>query len=114
MQTCPDTFIKIWVESQKVHLWLQQHLLLKSFTKCLITENISFNATAANAYQQWLVAAAATQLANLQNQNLSDMICFIPFELKVYNTLYDTVILGFEGFSNNIISIISHWSSIIK
>lgn len=114
MQTCPDTFIRTWVEPQKVHLWLQQHLLLKSFSRCLITEMISFNATAANASQRLPVAAASTQLANLQNQNLSDMMCFIVFELKVYNILYLTVILGFEGFSNNTISIISHWSSMIK
>lgn len=75
---------------------------------------ISFNATAANASQRLPVAAASTQLANLQNQNLSDMMCFIVFKLKVYNILYITVILGFEGFSNNTISIISHWSSMIK
>lgn len=28
MQTCPDTFTRTWVESQRLHLWLQQHLLL--------------------------------------------------------------------------------------
>lgn len=80
-----------------------------SFSKCLITENISFNITAAKAYQQLLVVVTSTQLANLHNQNLSDMIYFILFELKVYNILYNTVlILGFKGFSDNSISIISH------
>lgn len=28
MQTCADTFTRTWVESQRLHLWLQQHLLL--------------------------------------------------------------------------------------
>lgn len=78
----------------------------QSFGKCLITENTSFNITAAKAYQHLLRVVTSTQLAIVQKQKLSDMIYFTLFKPRAYNILYNIVlILGFKGFSN--ISILS-------
>lgn len=91
MQTCPDTFIGSW--ATKAPFVAAAAASLQLFSKCLITENTSFHVAAATAYQHFLLAVTSTQLANLQSHNLSDVIYFILFQLKVCNLLCNTVLI---------------------